>query len=183
MFRSDIDSEICEPVSVDVNEALVEAIIFTGIQGSGKSTFYYQRFFHTHCRINLDMLRTRRREDILINACIQAGQRFVVDNTNPTRESREKYIDVAQAADFRLISYYFIPVTEEALQRNAEREGRQRVPDKAIRATASRLEVPTSDEGFDEIYTARIDHLGVFQVERLYPDPDSAKKHGAPDAG
>jgi predicted kinase len=147
--------------------ALLEAIIFTGIQGSGKSTFYQQRFFHTHLRINLDMLRTRRREDILINACIQAKQRFVVDNTNPTRESRKKYVAAARTAGFRLIAYYFDTVADEALARNAERTGRRRVPDKAIRATHRKLEPPTYEEGFAEVYTVRIDHTGEFQVELL----------------
>jgi predicted kinase len=150
----------------------VEAIIFTGIQGSGKSTFYYQRFFHTHLRINLDMLRTRRREDILIGACLQAGQRFVVDNTNPTRESREKYITAAQTARFRLVSYYFVPDTDAAIQRNAERIGRQHVPDKAIHATMRKLEVPTFSEGFDEIFAVQIDQHGTFEVERLLPESD-----------
>lgn len=40
----------------------MEAVILCGIQASGKSAFYSERFFHTHVRINLDMLRTRRRE-------------------------------------------------------------------------------------------------------------------------
>jgi predicted kinase len=151
---------------------LVEAIIFTGIQGSGKSTFYFQRFFHTHLRINLDMLRTRRREDILINACIQAGQRFVVDNTNPTRGSRQKYIEAAKTSGFRLVSYYFIPDPEAAIRRNAERTGRQRVPDKAIHATARKLEVPTYDEGFDEIYLVRLDLNDRFQVQPVSNELD-----------
>ena len=38
----------------------MEAVIFVGIQGSGKSSYYKERFFRTHFRINLDMLRTRR---------------------------------------------------------------------------------------------------------------------------
>ena len=53
-----------------------------GIQGAGKSTFFKERFFDTHVRINLDMLKTRHREAILLDACIRAKQRFVVDNTN-----------------------------------------------------------------------------------------------------
>jgi len=35
----------------------MEAIIFIGIQATGKSTFFQQRFFATHVRINLDMLK------------------------------------------------------------------------------------------------------------------------------
>jgi predicted kinase len=36
---------------------MMEAVIFVGIQGSGKSTFYNERFVDTHIRINLDMLK------------------------------------------------------------------------------------------------------------------------------
>ena len=43
----------------------MEAVILIGIQGSGKSTFYRERFFDTHVRINLDMLKTRQREKLL----------------------------------------------------------------------------------------------------------------------
>ncbi|HWE94100.1 MAG TPA: hypothetical protein VG269_09070 [Tepidisphaeraceae bacterium] len=39
----------------------MEAVIFCGVQGSGKSTFFRERFFDTHLRLNLDMLRTRHR--------------------------------------------------------------------------------------------------------------------------
>ena len=37
----------------------MQVVILIGIQGSGKSTFCRKRFFDTHVRINLDMLRTR----------------------------------------------------------------------------------------------------------------------------
>jgi hypothetical protein len=37
----------------------MEVVIFAGIPASGKSTFYLQRFFETHIRINPDMLRTQ----------------------------------------------------------------------------------------------------------------------------
>ena len=42
----------------------MQLILFTGVQASGKSTFYQQYFYHTHLRINLDMLKTRHREKI-----------------------------------------------------------------------------------------------------------------------
>jgi predicted kinase len=70
----------------------VEAVVFIGVQASGKSSFYRERFFDTHLRINLDMLKTRHRERMLLRACIEAGQSFVVDNTNPSVEERARYI-------------------------------------------------------------------------------------------
>ncbi|HZC19556.1 MAG TPA: hypothetical protein VE225_07575, partial [Rubrobacteraceae bacterium] len=69
----------------------MEAVVFVGIQASGKTSFYRERFFDTHLRINLDMLKTRRREQIFLRACIEAGQPFVVDNTNPSARERARY--------------------------------------------------------------------------------------------
>jgi predicted kinase len=74
----------------------VEAVIFVGLQGAGKSTFYRERFFDTHLRINLDQLRTRHRERRLLQVCVETGLRFVVDNTNPTRVERQVYIRAAR---------------------------------------------------------------------------------------
>ena len=48
----------------------MEAVIFVGIQASGKSRFYRERFFTTHVRINLDLLRMRRRERSLLAWCL-----------------------------------------------------------------------------------------------------------------
>ncbi len=142
-------------------------MIFVGIQGAGKSTFYKERFFDTHVRINLDMLRTRHREAVLLDACIKAKQKFVVDNTNVTVETRRRYIEPAIQAGFRLIGYVFDVSPHEAARRNAERSGKGRVPDKAIYGTYQQLEPPTYDEGFEELFRVTIDSDGEFQVERL----------------
>jgi predicted kinase len=69
----------------------MEAIILMGLQGAGKSTFYQTYFFNTHIRINLDMLKTRHREKTLLQACLEAKQSFVIDNTNPKFEDRSRY--------------------------------------------------------------------------------------------
>jgi predicted kinase len=130
----------------------MECVIFTGLPASGKSTFYKERFFNTHIRINLDMLRTRGREEILLQACIQAKQPFVVDNTNITKERRARYIAFAKEAGFRVVSYYFNVSIQECLARNKGREGRERVPDNAIWRFNKELQVPALDEGFDELY-------------------------------
>jgi predicted kinase len=84
-----------------------QAIIFIGIQGAGKSTFYKDYFFKTHMRINLDMLKSRRREQIFLKAAITAKQSFVVDNTNATIEARKAYITMSKNAGFFVVGYYF----------------------------------------------------------------------------
>lgn len=71
----------------------MEAILFTGIPASSKSTFYKERFFATHIRINLDMLKTRKREALILQACLAAQQPFVVGNTNILKSERAPYIE------------------------------------------------------------------------------------------
>ncbi|MGR8932791.1 MAG: hypothetical protein ACU837_00190 [Gammaproteobacteria bacterium] len=84
-----------------------EIVIFIGIQASGKSSFYRERYFRTHVRINLDMLKTRHREFCLIQTCLETGQALVIDNNNPNRAVRERYIQLAKAKRFRVVGYYF----------------------------------------------------------------------------
>jgi predicted kinase len=140
-----------------------EAVIFCGIQASGKSSFFKTRFFRTHVHISLDLLRTRRREKIFLEACLNSRQRFVVDNTNPTRANRDVYIQAARQQGFRIVGYYFASTVEDALVRNAGREGVERVPDKAIFATLSKLERPSPDEGFDALFRVNL-HQGEFMI-------------------
>ncbi|HMA33465.1 MAG TPA: AAA family ATPase, partial [Chloroflexia bacterium] len=96
----------------------MEAVIFIGIQASGKSSFYQDRFFNTHVRINLDMLKTRHREDLLLRACLAMQQPFVVDNTNPTVAARAGYLLAARTAGFRVAGYYFESRVADCIRRN-----------------------------------------------------------------
>ena len=143
----------------------MEAVILVGIQGAGKSTFYKERFFATHLRINLDMLNTRHREKRLLLACVETGQPFVVDNTNPTRAEREVNIRAAKDAQFRVVGYYFQSRVEDCKRRNDQRPPAQQVPHRGILGTAGRMELPSLEEGFDELYYVRIDEAGGFVVE------------------
>lgn len=138
-----------------------EAVIFIGIQAVGKSTFYASRFQRTHVRINLDMLRTRKRESILLKACLEAGQSLVIDNTNPTRSDRARYLAPAKEYGFRTVGCYFRSSVSDSIRRNADRRDGERVPDVAIRGTHAKLERPACSEGFDELlYIAPLDSGG-----------------------
>lgn len=143
----------------------MEAIIFIGIQGSGKSTFYREFFLNTHIRINLDMLKTRHREQIFLQACLEAKQRFVVDNTNPTIEERSRYITPAKAQGFRAIAYYFQMELEDCKQRNSQRSVEQIVPLVGLLATYKKLVLPSFEEGFDIIYSVKPDLNYSFTIE------------------
>ena len=143
----------------------MEAVIFIGLQGAGKSTFYRERFFATHLRLSLDMLKTRHRERLLLQACLETRQSFVVDNTNPTRQERQVFIEAAKQAGFRVLGYYFQSRVEDCKRRNQQRPAQQQVPLPGILGTAGRMEFPSLEEGFDELNYVRIDDVGGFVVE------------------
>ena len=143
----------------------METVILIGLPASGKSTFCKQRFFETHIRINLDMLRTRHREALLVAACLAAKQPYVVDNTNVTLQERAIYIQQAKAAEFRVIGFYFQSKIADTLARNKLRQGRQHVPDQAILAKSKQLEMPSLEESFDQLNYVWLDEQNQFQVE------------------
>ena len=143
----------------------MEAIILCGIQATGKSTFCKERFFGSHIRLNLDMLKTRNREELLFRACLEARQPVVVDNTNPSRAERRRYIAPARSAGFRIIGYYFQSRASDSLMRNGNRPSREQVPERGLLGTSGRLELPSLSEGFDELYYVRITDVGFEVLE------------------
>jgi predicted kinase len=142
----------------------MEAVILMGIQGAGKSTFYRQRFFDTHVRISLDVLRTRARERTFFETCLRTGQRFVVDNTNVRAAERAVYLEAAKRAGFRVIGYFLETTLGDALRRNAQRGGRAKIPAAGVGSTWKRLERPRPEEGFDELYLVTHGNSGDFVV-------------------
>jgi predicted kinase len=147
----------------------MEAVVLIGIQASGKTTFYQQRFFATHVRISLDLLRTRERERALVETCLRIQQRFVVDNTNVTAAERARYILPARAAGFRVIGYFFEPDRKAAFARNLSRTERERIPPAGFFGTLKRLEPPRRSEGFDELYRVWMARPGEFSLEACEP--------------
>ena len=142
----------------------MQVIIFTGVQASGKSSFYLLNLAHSHLRINLDMLKTRHRENMIFEACLASKTKMVIDNTNPTKADRARYIQRAKDAGFEVISYYFETDLKSTLERNSYREGKANIPEVGVRATYKKLEVPNLNEGFDEIFQVKIMGSGEFSI-------------------
>ena len=110
------------------------------------------------------MLKTRHRERRLLEICIETGQPFVMDNTNPTRAERARYLAIAKEAGFEVIGYYFRSQIAECLARNELRPKTERVPDRGILGTSGRLEIPSLDECFDQLWYVRMEE-GRYVVE------------------
>jgi predicted kinase len=136
---------------------VAEAIIFTGLQGSGKTTYFEKHFATTHAHISRDVAGTADLESALMRECIRSGRSFVVDNTNATSAIRAPYIQQARGAGFHVRSYFFDTPVRTAIGRNNHRKDKKPIPVPAILRTAKFLQRPTLDEGFDEICIVSID--------------------------
>lgn len=134
--------------------------IMTGIQASGKSTFC-KSYLSGYDRINLDTLHTRNKENIAMDEAFLAKRDMVIDNTNPTVQDREKYIRKAKENKYQVVGYFMQSKLQECIARNDQREGKAKVPAKAVAATSNRLEMPSYQEGFDALYFVRLTESGV----------------------
>ena len=134
----------------------MEAVIFIGLQGSGKSTFYHQRFDRTHAHVSLDAQKTRAQEQKRLDELVRDHKSFVVDNTNATARERARYIAPAKAAGYTVSGYYFDCPIADCLKRNQLRAGKGRIPPVGLYATRKRMQPPTLAEGFDELFVVKV---------------------------
>ncbi len=146
----------------------MDLVIFIGLQASGKSTFFRERFAATHAHVSKDLFRNNknpnRRQTQLIEATLEQGSSVVVDKTNPTVEDRLTLIELGREFGARIIGYYFESEVRRCIRRNRRRLGKERVPDVAIFATAKKLVAPSYSEGFDELFRVHITEGSAFEV-------------------
>jgi bifunctional polynucleotide phosphatase/kinase len=127
-----------------------EMVILIGPPASGKSTFtklYYPSYIH----INRDTEKTdakclKKTEDAL-----KKNKSIIIDNTNPSIKSREKYIDLANQYGYSIKIYSFEidkPTIEHLnYYRTQISKGKIKlIPEIAYRMFASKYEEPTDLE-------------------------------------
>ena len=145
----------------------MELVVFVGLQASGKSTFFRERFAESHQHVSKDLFPNNRyknrRQEHLLHAALSAGRSVVVDNTNPTPEDRRPLVRLGHEYGAKVLGYFFDASVSECLRRNEMREGKARVPDVAIYATATKLVAPSIEEGFDELLCVRLND-STFEV-------------------
>jgi len=139
---------------------IMQAIIFMGIQASGKTSFYKEYFFNSHVRISLDLLNTRNKQSRFLQTCFDTHSRFVIDNTNPRTDVRAEFIEKANQYKYEVIGYYFKSSLMESLQRNSKRKGKEQIPEAGIRKCYASLELPSFNEGFHSLYYVELTDSG-----------------------
>lgn len=136
-----------------------ELVIYVGLQGAGKSTFFRAQHEASHLHVSKDLMRSARdkdrRQQEQIREALEAGRSVVVDNTNPDPPTRAPLIELGRALGARVVAVFFDVPVESCLARNRGREGPARVPEVAIFATRKRLVPPSPEEGFDEVLVVR----------------------------
>ncbi len=153
----------------------MDLVVLSGLQGSGKSTFFGARFAATHAHVSQDRFPNARdpaaRRRALVAEAARAGRSAVVDDTNVSRERRTALVALARELGMRPVLYWFPPDVPASLARNAGRAGRARVPPVAIFASRKRLVPPDASEGFAAAFEVTPTAEGGFLVS---PRPDLA---------
>lgn len=144
---------------------MARLIILSGIPGTGKSTFAKNRLIQYSNYISRDEIRfnlLRAGEDYFaherqvwteyvarIADLLNEGKDVIADSTNLSKKSRKKLLndlDLFVNKDFTIEIYSFKVPIEVALARNAQREGRARVPDDALRKMEKSFIFPSYEE-------------------------------------
>ncbi|KAL3274286.1 hypothetical protein HHI36_015691 [Cryptolaemus montrouzieri] len=74
-----------------------DIILMVGSQGSGKSHFCKTELIpNGYVHINRDSLKSWEKCVLMLEQCIGKKKNAVIDNTNPDKASRKKYIDIAK---------------------------------------------------------------------------------------
>jgi predicted kinase len=100
---------------------------------------------------------------------IQAGQNIVIDNTNPTKEARAKWIAAAKKASYSITIVWMnfpMPVVEfldnYRIYKNKNED--THVPAVAMRVYYKKLEAPTQDECDNLVEVKTINNTEMLSV-------------------
>src|SRR5215469_16302970 len=128
----------------------MELIILIGLQASGKSTFFQNRFSDAYEPISKDLPKNSKNKNQKqverIERAFQEQHSVIIDNTNVTVHDRQALIDNGRRYNTTITGYHFEPDVTGSRTRNQKREGKAQVPEKVIFITVHKLEPPSYTE-------------------------------------
>jgi len=130
-------------------------ILAIGSPASGKSTFYQRHFKNRNfVHVNRDTLKTIPKCLSLVRSSLLNNQSVYIDNTHPTRESREIFISIAKELNIPVNCLQF--TTDEWLCKHLDvyrsiTRKLEPLPAVAFNTFRSRYQPPLEDEGFEKI--------------------------------
>jgi bifunctional polynucleotide phosphatase/kinase len=122
-----------------------ELIIFVGMPGSGKSTFYHTNL-KEHIHIEQDKIGTRPKLLKELDKSLTTGKSIVIDSTNPIQENRLEYYEKAKKHNYNIKVIYFL-VNGTGFNKLREKP----VPDIVYHIYFKKLEPPTIENTPGEI--------------------------------
>lgn len=132
-----------------------EIILMIGFQGSGKS--YVANTIkekYNYIVINQDTLKSKSKCLKLIKESISNSQSIVIDQTNPNKEKRKEFINIAKLYNYEVRAILMTTSRELSKHNNYFRHiisGIQIVPEIAYNIYNSKFQNPELSEGFTEI--------------------------------
>lgn len=147
-----------------------EVIFLIGIPTSGKSTFSSNPKYSKYVRVSSDdilqEIAKERQQSYntvfkgnirfaqiammkVFRKAIEDGKSIIIDQTNLTKKSRREKIKLIPP-HYKKTAVYFIVDLETALKRNTQRPGKV-IPPEVLERMIKEYELPTNEEGFDEI--------------------------------
>ena len=144
--------------------------MLVGIPTSGKSTFSNQQKYSKYIRISSDDIlqevAKERQQSYntvfkgnirfaqiammkVLRKAIEDGKSIIWDQTNTSKKQRKEKLKHIPA-HYKKTAVYFIVDLKTALQRNTQRPGKV-IPPEILERMIKEYELPTLEEGFDEI--------------------------------
>jgi bifunctional polynucleotide phosphatase/kinase len=144
-------------------------VIMVGSPASGKSYYSHELEKKGFLRINKDTMKVDKVMLKAFDKGIQAGQNIVIDNTNPTKEARAKWIAAAKNASYSVTIVWMnfpMPVVEfldnYRIYKNKNQD--THVPAVAMRVYYKKLEAPTQDECDNLVEVKTINNTEMLSV-------------------
>ena len=131
---------------------MVKLIVFSGIPGSGKTTLSKQLAEeNNYVRISMDEGGYLRHSDMIeiIKDNLEKGKTVVADSIYDLRIHRENLLNAVKDIECEFICMVMETPLEECIRRNKGRENP--LPTMMIECIHRHYEIPSLDEGWDEI--------------------------------
>ena len=126
----------------------IEYVLMIGVALSGKTTYRKANFNYEV--VALPYFNNNRKKELeYIESCLKEGRSIIVDDTNLTISIRKQHIDLAKKFNAKVRGVFMN--TSTALLEQRQKRRRDSIPLPVIYKQIKELEVPTMEEGFDQL--------------------------------